>query len=498
MDIVVLKKPRTLFSHSKEPGIRATASSGGFCKSFLCYLVEQNIVDYVILTRIKDNSSEPETIITRDRAKILSRSNSVYEYNNQLKILSELEEDKKYAFIGLPCFVHHIKKNQALQRLSNIKLTISLLCNMAPTKRYREQIVKDAGYNSTDEIIEIDYRYGDYPGAVKLVDVNGKSQLVGSHYACWGKYPFRGCFLPNCCRKCDLYEAPFSDIVVGDPWHTKYHQRKEKWTKVTAHTESALRLIIDAETAGYLLTQPADPSHPIEEAIVGKVPLNKKKRHQVLISTFHYANSFGGVLQAFALQEILKQFGREPRLLNFFDPKSPSNYSKNPARDRRFKYFQQKWLNRTQFYSSWKELVNDPPTGVDTYLSGSDQIFNTEGGNLNGSFIHEYTRAESKVAYAASFGVDYLHDTVKSRFINALSHYKAVSVREEAGIEILKSLNIDAHLCLDPTLLWPAEFWIKLAQQADPIELPKKFSLVFLILNNQAIYFWTQRRNIFF
>lgn len=108
-----------LFIHAKNEQTRQNASSGGFCKAFLCYLIDSRIVDYVILTRIKENSSEPETIITNDKNKILTRTNSVYEYNNQIKILDQIELEKKYCFVGLPCFVKYIvnqkkKKNMII------------------------------------------------------------------------------------------------------------------------------------------------------------------------------------------------------------------------------------------------------------------------------------------------------------------------------------------------------------------------------------------------
>ena len=72
-------------AHSGNDIIRFQASSGGFIKSFLVYLVESRTIDSVIITRTgnSNNPLVPETIITNSKEDILStRTNSVYAVDN--------------------------------------------------------------------------------------------------------------------------------------------------------------------------------------------------------------------------------------------------------------------------------------------------------------------------------------------------------------------------------------------------------------------------------
>jgi len=247
------KTEYNIVAYSNDKNIRKNSSSGGFCKSFLTYLVESKTVNFVIMTRMKEDSTEPESIITNDKQKIITRSNSIYEYHNQTKILNSIENDKKYAFIGLPCFVRYIKNQQIKnQKYLNIFPLISILCNQAPNPDFKKQLLKNNDIN-IDQVLEIDYRYGNYPGdtVVKLKD--GSIKNLGTLRENWVKYndpSFR--YAPNCCLSCELFESAFADIVVGDPWLTQYEKDTNGWTKVIVRNEESMKLIQKSVIDNYL------------------------------------------------------------------------------------------------------------------------------------------------------------------------------------------------------------------------------------------------------
>lgn len=242
-----------LISHSKDDNIRLSSSSGGFCKSFLIYLIESKKTDYVILTRMKENSTEPESIITNDREKIISRTNSIYEYHDQIKILYNIDNSKKYAFIGLPCFVRYIRNQQIKNnKYLNIFPLISILCNQAPHSSFKYQLLK---YNNIDidEVAEIDYRYGYYPGRVVVKLKDNKLVDLGEFTKIWGDYHYPNLsHMPQCCLNCELFESSFADIVVGDPWKTDYDKDKVGWTKLIVRNEESMNLINQAKQDNYL------------------------------------------------------------------------------------------------------------------------------------------------------------------------------------------------------------------------------------------------------
>lgn len=248
----VMNYEKHIVSYSKDEHIRKISSSGGFCKSFLIYLIESKTVDYVIMTRMKDHSIKPESIITDDVLKIKTRSNSIYEYHNQINILNNTREDKKYAFIGLPCFVRHIKHQQIKnKKYLNIFPLISILCNQAPKTSFKQQVFADHGI-AEEEVADIDYRYGDYPGNF-LVTMNNGSEKIINYRDTWSKYNDPNyCYAPPCCLNCELFESYFADIVVGDPWLTKYEKSKNGWTKVITRNEESMNLVNKCSESNYI------------------------------------------------------------------------------------------------------------------------------------------------------------------------------------------------------------------------------------------------------
>lgn len=245
-----------IVAHSSDENIRINSSSGGFCKSFLIYLVESKAVDFVIMTRMKEDSTEPESIITNDKNKIITRTNSIYEYHDQTKILNEASNDKKYAFIGLPCFVRYIKNQQLKnQKYTNIFPLISILCNQAPNHSFKNQLMKDNDIEP-DQVCEVDYRHGNYPGSVLFRMKNGSVKNLGNFCKIWGKYNDPGFrHTPHCCLNCELFESTFADIVVGDPWLTQYDTNTKGWTKVIVRNEESMNLIINSVTNNYIVIQ---------------------------------------------------------------------------------------------------------------------------------------------------------------------------------------------------------------------------------------------------
>lgn len=105
----------------------------------------------------------------------------------------------------------------------------------------------------------------------------------------------------------------------------------------------------------------------------------------------------------------------------------------------------------------------------DTYICGSDQIWNTHCRNYDDAFILEFARGRGeRISYAASLGANSIHPDKQERFRRELSDYKAVSVRESDAIGIIEPLagrNV-SHVC-DPVLLLDRQQWHEAA--AEPL-----------------------------
>ena len=135
-----------------------------------------------------------------------------------------------------------------------------------------------------------------------------------------------------------------------------------------------------------------------------------------------------------------------------------------------FKRFNAKYLKLTRHYSSYDELVANPPE-ADLYIAGSDQIWRT---NLNNgkdpAFYLQFGGKQTKrISYAASFGLPYLTDGMDYLVKTFLSGLDAISVRESSGIEILERIGLNGTLVVDPVFLLSKEEWVSLLGVKEPI-----------------------------
>ena len=132
-------------------------------------------------------------------------------------------------------------------------------------------------------------------------------------------------------------------------------------------------------------------------------------------------------------------------------------------------------------YHSIQELRDDPPV-ADIYCTGSDQVWNSvwnEGIELP-YFLDYVPEGKKRIAFAASIGRAKIGDDESQLFLDLLSKYSDISVREKSAVDFLSSIGISASWVLDPTLMLSREEWIKLS-------IPKRYNsknyLLLYVLN---------------
>ena len=110
----------------------------------------------------------------------------------------------------------------------------------------------------------------------------------------------------------------------------------------------------------------------------------------------------------------------------------------------------------------------------DLVIVGSDQVFRIKFVKSRARifFLRFLPDSCKRIAYAASFGVDYWEAEDDSEFtekINQdLSKFNAISVRESSGVDICRNtFGLDAKHVLDPTLLIGREYFDKIIELAD-------------------------------
>ncbi len=155
----------------------------------------------------------------------------------------------------------------------------------------------------------------------------------------------------------------------------------------------------------------------------------------------------------------------------------------NLIRRIKFSSFSSKYLNKTKkiCYESNPEL-----SGFDYLVFGSDQIWNfTWGGRIADNinfFTGGFSKEIPKISYAASIGVDFIPEEYKDTFVENISRFKSVSVREQTGKSIVESLtDKKALVLLDPTLLVSKNDWLSMAKKPKFVNVRDNYILTYFL-----------------
>lgn len=220
---------------------------------------------------------------------------------------------------------------------------------------------------------------------------------------------------------------------------------------------------------------------------------------RICILTQPLHTNYGGILQAYALQTVLKRMGHEvltedrkytpPRglklLINRLKSTVKTILVHTPFQHRftRFNHilpsqiphiqqhtdrFIRKYISTTEpVYTKNKPMFRS--YGFEAYVVGSDQVWRPMYSPCISNYFLDFTKGEQvkRVAYAASFGTEEWEytDEQTRECADLVQHFDAVSVREASGIKLCeKYLHTSAIHVLDPTILLEKEDYEQLAR----------------------------------
>lgn len=208
------------------------------------------------------------------------------------------------------------------------------------------------------------------------------------------------------------------------------------------------------------------------------------------VLTFHCADNFGAMLQAYGLLTWLSQNGFDAFIVNYVPPflrgrewlfpYLPAGSLKERGyvslclfkrnlrdgtdwwvRKQRMHKFRRRYLTKGSraFYRA-KALSN---LEADLLVVGSDQIWNPDitfglRPAYFGAFANRHIR--KTIAYAASFGGDTLPETANQEFSRLLVSVQDISMREKSAAEYVRAnFQRKTAYTIDPTLLLNVEEW---------------------------------------
>lgn len=233
---------------------------------------------------------------------------------------------------------------------------------------------------------------------------------------------------------------------------------------------------------------------------------------KVGIITNYCNQNYGSILQSYALQHTLRRMGIQgeniqwdtnaarpllSRTARLLYRSLACLFSARRRRMARFHSFRKQYIQESKVsYASVNELV--PLNDVyDAFLCGSDQIWapNQFHERYYLNFVHIHKR---KVAYAPSIGLPRIPETLKSKMTNLVRRIDHLSVREQAGANIVQQLTgREASVVLDPTMLLERDEWLKVAAGRAP---KGEYILCYFLGENvqhrQAAEFWRKKTGL--
>lgn len=239
------------------------------------------------------------------------------------------------------------------------------------------------------------------------------------------------------------------------------------------------------------------------------------------ILTVPFNNNYGGFLQAFALKKVLESMGHKVMIINRRTNRVVTLRSKlgdilrglhllEDKQRKLSKYtnqFQKKYLfPYTKKYYSSQELKKCVKYKFDAVIVGSDQVWRYRyfRGWIDDFFCNflEGTNIPH-FSYAASMGSDemeYSQDKIEI-CSKLLKDFKAISVREESSVKLLKEyFGVEnAQLVLDPTFLLDRQAYIELFK--DKYNKPKNPYIFTYVLDDseeikQSIEEFSRQKNM--
>ena len=202
-------------------------------------------------------------------------------------------------------------------------------------------------------------------------------------------------------------------------------------------------------------------------------------------------NNFGNRLQNYALYNYLRNITTTTTIQNEAFSNSKKHYFLRRLKNINYKGTYSKNYNRRNNFENFNNnlkfsrkkitaLSNDKD--FDFIVVGSDQVWNPNFGRMRDVDLLVFAKPEKRISYAASFGINEIPENLKENVSKELKKFKAISVREDRGKEIVEELTgrKDVEVLVDPTMLLTSEEWDKVSKKPTMLKKDKYILNYFL------------------
>ena len=226
---------------------------------------------------------------------------------------------------------------------------------------------------------------------------------------------------------------------------------------------------------------------------------------KIAILTFHRANNFGAMLQAYSLVMACRELGGDAEILDWRNPFFEKVYHKAwrmhrnpiPAIRHLIWYLKDEVRTRKMFAFFRKEIpmsraifdrktLADVESEYDIFIAGSDQIWNPRVMSVNlrhfdKTYFLDFVGSEGKkkYTYAASLGDNLaFNESVQWAFKKEWKTFDKITMRELDGAEyVSKIIGKSVNTVVDPVFLHNEDYWRRVGAR---IDVEPKGDFVFL------------------
>jgi hypothetical protein len=229
--------------------------------------------------------------------------------------------------------------------------------------------------------------------------------------------------------------------------------------------------------------------------------MNINNKERIGIITMHRVKNFGSALQAYALQECINRLGYNAELIDYVFPNecqprisTVKKKIKNVIVDallgftlsiksNRFSEFYRNFFKLSVSQYKSKKEIQTVNHSYDLIITGSDQVWNWKHIGSDTTFMGSFCNDDKvpRISFASSFSSSIIPEDYKQLYSNYLSKYIHISVREKAGLTIIKDLlKKDAGLVCDPTLLLNKKDWSNISNLSR-IKIKQPYILAYIL-----------------
>lgn len=233
---------------------------------------------------------------------------------------------------------------------------------------------------------------------------------------------------------------------------------------------------------------------------------NEEISGKVGIVTYHRSINYGAILQTYALQRKVEEFGKDCHIIDYQNELMKKNnrlrsikevkgikelgkylliYRNSNSRFYKFQEFMNEYI-KLSIECQDIEDIREIEHQYDKFITGSDQVWNTKINGSDMAYLLEFTNQNSKKnSYAASFGVSEISEHSKKIFSNSFSTFNNILVREQQAVKIISEISDKSvQVVLDPTLLLSIDEWDKIVPLS---KKNKKYIFVYAFSGSKTI-----------